>query len=359
MRKSISKFETVTTVGLDLAKNVMQVHAVDAAGNVVVNKPIRRGKLIAFFAALPKCLVGMEACSSAHHWGRQIAELGHDARLMPPAYVKAYVRRGKNDKVDAAACCEAVGRPSMRFVPLRSVENQAELMRHRAREMLSSQRVALLNALRGHLAEIGVIAPQGAQNAYYLKKLAETGHDENGEVLVPDGVRQSLAPLARQIDAIDAEIAAIDKILVKQAKSDPTARRLATIPGIGPVGATAFTATVLNVKAFANGREFSASLGLPPLQHSSGGKLRLGGISKMGDRYLRKLLVVGATAVLRHADGHNDALRGWAKELLARKNGPYKKKIAAVALANKLARIVYAILSSGGTYDDRPVRARA
>ena len=298
MRKSISKFETVTTVGLDLAKNVMQVHAVDAAGNVVVNKPIRRGKLIAFFAALPKCLVGMEACSSAHHWGRQIAELGHDARLMPPAYVKAYVRRGKNDKVDAAACCEAVGRPSMRFVPLRSVENQAELMRHRAREMLSSQRVALLNALRGHLAEIGVIAPQGAQNAYYLKKLAETGHDENGEVLVPDGVRQSLAPLARQIDAIDAEIAAIDKILVKQAKSDPTARRLATIPGIGPVGATAFTATVLNVKAFANGREFSASLGLPPRQHSSGGKQRLGAISKMGDRYLRKLLDYGDTCFI-------------------------------------------------------------
>jgi transposase len=172
------------------------------------------------------------------------------------------VRRGKNDKVDAAACCEAVGRPSMRFVPLRTVENQAELMRHRAREMLASQRVALLNALRGHLAEIGVIAPQGAQNAYDLKKLAECGHDENGEVLVPDGVRQSLAPLARQIDAIDAEIAAIDKILIKQARSDPTARRLATIPGIGPVGATAFTATVLNVKAFANGREFSAHLGL-------------------------------------------------------------------------------------------------
>ena len=359
MRKSISKLETVTTVGLDLGKNVMQVHAIDAAGNLVVNKPVRRGKLIAFFAELPKCLVGMEASSSAHHWGRQIAALGHDVRLMPPAYVKAYVRRGKNDKVDAAANCEAVGRPSMRFVPLRTVENQAELMRHRVRDMLSSQRVALLNALRGHLAEIGVIAPQGAQHAYSLKKLAETGCDENGEVRVPDSVRETLAPLTRQIDVIDAEIAKIDKTLAKQAKSDPTARRLATIPGIGPVGATAITATVRDVKAFANGREFAAHLGLPPGQHSSGGKQRLGAISKMGDRYLRKLLVVGATAVLRHADGHNDALRHWAKDLLARKSGPYKKKIVAVALANKLARIVYALLSSGGTYDDRPVRAQA
>ena len=358
MRKSISKLETVTTVGLDLAKNVMQVHAVDAAGNVVVNKPVRRGKLIAFFASLPKCLVGMEACSSAHHWGRQIAALGHDVRLMPPAYVKAYVRRNKNDKVDAGACCEAVGRPSMRFVPLRTVENQAELMRHRVREMLSGQRVALLNALRGHLAEIGVIAPQGAQNAYDLKKLAETGHDENGEVLVCDGVRQALAPLLRQIDAIDAEIAGVDKHLAKQAKSDPTARRLITAPGIGPVLATAITATVRDVKAFANGREFSAHLGLTPREHSTGGKQRLGGVTKMGDRYLRKLLVVGATAVLRHADGHDDALRRWAKQLLARTKGPYKKKIVAVALANKLARIVYALLKNGGTYDDRPVGAR-
>lgn len=359
MRKSISKLETVTTVGLDLAKNVFQVHAVDGQGNVVVNKAIGRAKLLAFFAALPKCLVGMEACASAHHWGREIAALGHEVKLMPPAYVKAYVRRSKNDSVDAAACCEAVGRPSMRFVPLRSAENQAELMRHRAREMLSSQRVALLNGLRGHLAEIGVVAPQGGRYAYELKTLAETGHDTNGEIVVPTSVREALAPLVRQIDAIDAEIAAIDRKLETQAKNDPTAKRLMTIPGVGPVTASAIVATVRDVKAFANGREFAAHLGLTPRQNSSGGKHRLGGITKMGDRYLRKLLVVGATAALVHREGHNDALRSWVKELFARKSGPHKKKLIAVALANKLARIVFALLSRGGAYDDRPVRARA
>jgi len=359
MEKCISKLATVTTVGLDLAKNVFQVHAIDAQGVVVVNKAIGRAKLLEFFASLPQCLVGMEACASAHHWGREIAALGHDVKLMPPAYVKAYVRRNKNDSVDAAACCEAVGRPSMRFVPLRSVDNQAELMRHRAREMLSSQRVSLLNALRGHLAEIGVVAPQGARHAYKLKAMAEKGHDENGEILVPTNVREALAPLVRQVDAIDAEIAAIDKQLEKQAKSNPIAKRLMTIPGVGPVTASAIVATVRDVGAFANGREFAAHLGLTPRENSSGGKQRLGGITKMGDRYLRKLLVVGANAALVHCEGHNDALRSWVKDLLARKSGPYKRKLVAVALANKLARIVFALLSSGGVYDDRPIRARA
>jgi len=357
MGKTISKLETVTTVGLDLAKNVFQVHAVDAQGGVVVAMKVRRGKLVAFFASLPRCLVGLEACASSHHWAREIAALGHEVRLMPPAYVKAYVRRGKNDKVDAAACCEAVGRPNMRFVAPRGVENQAELMRHRARELLAGQRVSLLNALRGHLGEIGIVAPQGSQHAYRLKRLAESGHDESGEVLAPDCVRAALRPLIRQIDAIDAEIAAIDAAIKESVKADATAKRLMTVPGVGPITASAVVATVRTVDSFANGREFAASLGLTPRQHSSGGKDRLGRISKMGDRYLRKLLVVGASAALVHAKGHDDALRRWAKALMARRSGPGGRKLAAVALANKLARILFALLARGGVYQSRPAAA--
>ena len=274
--------------------------------------------------------------------------------------MKPDVRRNKTDAADAAAICEAALRPQQRFVPLRSVENQAELMRHRLREQLVSQRTALLNALRGHLSEIGVIAPQGAQHAYRLKRLAEGDADDNGEIVVCDAVRAALAPLVKQIDALDDAIEAIDKELAAQAKADLKAKRLMTVPGIGPVTATAIAATVRDVEAFASGREFAAFLGLTPRQHSTGGKERSGGVSKMGDRYLRKLLVVGATAVLHHAAGHNDALRTWAKETLKRKaTHKYAFKVTAVALANKLARIVYAILRSGGTYDDRPVATRA
>jgi transposase len=203
MRKSIRNLSAVTTIGLDIAKNVFQVHGVDAAGVVVVAKSIRRAQLLAFFASLPSCLVGIEACSSAHHWARALIAMGHRVKLMPPAYVKPYVRRNKNDAVDAEAICEAVGRPNMRFVAVRAVENQAELMRHRTRELLAGNRTRMLNALRGHLAEIGVVAPQGAQHAYGLKRLLTAGHDENGEIVVPDCVREALAPLAQQIDAID------------------------------------------------------------------------------------------------------------------------------------------------------------
>ena len=233
-------------------------------------------------------------------------------------------------------------------------------MRHRVREQLSGQRTALLNALRGHLSEIGIIAPQGAQHAYRLKLIAEGQADENGEFLVCEAVRAALAPLAKQIEALDEAIAAIDKHLERAAKADDKAKRLMTVPGVGPVIATAIAATVRDIEAFSSGREFAAFLGLTPRQHSTGGKERSGGISKMGDRYLRKLLVVGSTAVLHHAAGHYDAQRTRAKEMLKRKAGlKYAYKLTAVALANKLARIVYAILRSGGTYDDRPVAARA
>jgi transposase len=357
MGKSIKNLSSVTVVGLDIAKSVFQVHGVDAEGALVVAKPVRRGQLLKFFASLPRCLVGMEACSSAHHWARSLIELGHQVKLIPPAYVKPYVRRNKNDAVDAAAICEAVVRPNMRFVAVRSVENQAELMRHRARELLAGHRTGMLNALRGHLAEIGVVAAQGAQNAYALKRLLADGFDDNGEVVVPDCVREALAPLVHQIDAIDAEIEAIDEEIKALVKADATARRLMTIPGVGPITASAIVATVRETSAFSNGREFAAFLGLTPRQSSSGGKERLGRITKMGDRYLRKLLVVGACATLSHRKGHNDALRLWADRLLARKAVKYKFKLTAVALANKVARIVFAILTRGGEYKELPVAA--
>jgi transposase len=357
MKKSIRNLSAVTTIGLDIAKNVFQVHGVDAAGAVVVVKSVRRAQVLAFFASLPPCLVGIEACSSAHHWARALIAIGHRVKLMPPAYVKPYVRRNKNDPVDAEAMCEAVGRPHMRFVAVREVENQAELMRHRTRELLAGNRTRMLNALRGHLAEIGVVAPQGAQHAYGLKRLLTAGHDDSGEIVVPDSVCKALAPLAQQIDAIDDEIEAIDAQIKAQVKGDDLAQRLATIPSIGPITASALVATVRDPSAFASGREFSAFIGLTPRQNSSGGKERLGSITKMGDRYLRKLLVVGACAALVHRKGHNDALRVWADQLMARKPAKYKFKLTAVAFANKVARIVFALMTRGGEYVERPVAA--
>ena len=353
----IVDFSSVTRVGVDLAKNVFQVHAVNARGEIVVARKVRRGAFLEFFARLPPCVVAMETCSSAHHWGRLLKAQGHEVRLIPAAHVKPYVRRGKNDAADAAAICEASMRPGQRFVAVRSVENQAALMRHRVREQLSGQRTALLNALRGHLAEIGVVAAQGAQHAYELKALLAQGADANGEIVAPDCVRAALAPLAAQIDALDETIGAIDDELAAEAKKDATARRLMTIPGVGLVIASAIIATAPDMSAFANGREFAAFLGLTPRQHSTGGKQRLGSITKMGDRYLRKLLVVGATSVLRHAQTHNDALRSWAKALLARRPEQYGYKLTAVALANKLARIVFALMSRGGVYEGRTAAA--
>jgi transposase len=355
MGKSIRNFAAVTRVGLDLAKSAFQVHAVDANGDVIAARKLRRGQLVAFFAELPRCLVAMEACSSAHHWARQLMALGFEVRLIPPAHVKPYVRRNKNDAADAAAICEAAGRPGQRFVPVRSIDNQAGLMRHRARELLAGQRTAALNALRGHMAEIGVVAAQGAQHAYDLKRMAADGFDDSGEIVVPDCVRAALRPLIGQIDALDKAIGAIDKELAASVKADETARRLMSIPGVGPVTASAITATIQDMSGFASGREFSAFLGLTPRQSSTGGKERLGRITKMGDRYLRKLLVVGACATLRHRQGHNDALRLWASALLERKTVKYKFKLAAVALANKVARIVFVLMTRGGQYDDRPV----
>ena len=357
MGKSIEKFETVTRVGVDLAKRVIQVHAVDALGKIVVARALRRGAFLEFFRKLPHSLVFMETCASAHHWGREILALGHDVKLIPAAHVKPYVRRSKTDAADAAAICEASQRPNQRFVAVRSLENQAELMRHRTRELLVGQRTALINALRGHMAEIGVIAAQGAGKAYDLKGLLENGADEHGEIVVPESVCTALKPLGTQIDELDKAIVAIDRQIEAAVKADAKAKRLTTIPGIGSLTASAIVATVPDIGGFSSGREFAAFLGLTPRSHSSGGKERLGRISKMGDRYLRKLLVVGACAVIYHREGHNDALRLWIKELLKRKSVAYKVKLTAVALANKLARIVFALLTREKNYDDRPVSA--
>ena len=343
MSKLPSDLSSVTTIGLDLAKHVFQVHCIDAEGRVLLARSLRRVQLLRFFASLPPCLVGLEACGSAHHWGRELLALGHDVKMIPPAYVKPYVKRQKNDAADAAAICEAVTRPSMRFVAVRSVENQAALMAHKVREMLVQQRTQLLNSLRGHLAEVGVIAAQGAPNGRALAALIVCDHEE-----IPRVVAQALMPIVKQLHILDAAIGAADKEMATSAKACPQARLLMSIPGIGPTTATALVATIGagGISQFCSPREFAAFLGLVPRQNSSGGKERLGRITKMGNQYIRKLLVVGAHAVLHHAAKHSDPLRQWAKMLLIAK--PFK--LVAVATANKMARLVYAILSSQKPY---------
>lgn len=341
MGKARVDLRSVTTVGLDLAKHVFQIHAVDADGKIVIATALRRRDVLSFFDALPPSVIGLEACGSAHHWARELVKLGHDARLMPPSYVKAYVRRQKNDAADAAAICEAVTRPSMRFVSIRSIDNQAVLMHHKVREILVSQRTQALNALRGHLAEVGVIAAQGANGAYALAAAILEGDSS-----IPLCVRDALAPIVRQLQTLNDEIAASDRAIMGLAKTNETARRLMSVPGIGPITASAIAASVQDVGAFSGPREFAAFLGLTPRQNSSGGKERLGRVSKMGNRYLRKLLVVGAHAVLFHRRSHQDGLRTWAAKLMETK--PFK--LVAVAIANKLARIAFALMRDGSIY---------
>ena len=339
----------VSTIGLDLAKNVFQVHGVDTDGKVVVAKPLRRGQLLAFFAKAPPCLVGMEACATAHHWARELGKLGHTVRLMPPAYVKPYVRRGKNDAADAAAICEAVTRPSMRFMPAKSVENQAALMAHRSRDLLIRQRTQLVNALRAHLAELGLIAAQGRDG---LSKLIAIVEGEGSEAL-PESVHAALRPLVQHLESLQQQIGALEKVIRAQHKRSDVSRRLETIPGVGVIVATAITATVTEPSAFKSGRDLAAWIGLVPRQKSSGGKERLGHISKQGDRYLRKLMVSGAAAVVRYAR-HHPGKHPWLDQLLARRPA----KVVIVALANKIARIAWAVLVRGETYRAPMLAAR-
>ena len=331
-----------TTIGLDIAKSVFQVHAVDARGKVVLRKRLARAKVLEFFANLPRCLVGLEACGGAHHWARQLIELGHDVRLMPPQYVKSYVKTNKHDPADAEACCEAVQRPNMRFVPVKSEAQQATLMLHRVREQLLGQRTATINALRGHMTEFGVVAAQ--RNAGMRDLLACVADLEDGRLA--HLARELLQTLAAHLRDLEARIGELDGRLVKAARSDPLARALGEIPGVGPVIATAFVATVVDPGAFASGRHLAASIGLVPGQHASGGKPRLLGISKRGDGYLRRLLIHGARSVVAVAEGRSGSHWTWINQLLARR--PFN--VVVVALANKLARIIWAMLARGEAY---------
>jgi transposase len=341
----------VTTIGLDLAKNVFQVHGVDAAGKVIHQRQLRRGQVIAFFKRLPPCLVGMEACATGHHWARELTRLGHTVRLMPASYVKAYVRRQKNDAADAAAICEAVTRPSMRFVPVKTAEQQAALMLHRSRDLLVRQRTQLINALRAHLAEIGLVAATGVDG---LKSLLAIVREAGKAGELPSPMRQALQALIDQLAALQEQIGTLERGIHVQHRASEASQRLETIPGIGVIGATAIAATITDPSAFRSGRELAAWIGLVPRQNSTGGKQKLGGISKQGDRYLRRLLIVGATAVIRHARAHPEK-HPWIMKLLAKK--PAKK--VAVALANKMARIAWAILAKGGTYRPPALAAAA
>lgn len=332
----------ITTIGLDLAKSVFQVHGIDTDGSAVVKKTLKRRQVLPFFADLPPCLVGIEACATSHHWARQISELGHEVRLMPPSYVKAYVKRGKTDAADAEAICEAVRRPSMRFVAIKSPEQQAELSIHRARDLLVRQRTQLTNAIRSLLAEFGTDHARGIHQALGLidRILASTIAG------IPAVAMDVLRILASQVKDLQARIAAYEKLMISLHRENELAKRLATIPGIGVITAGALAATVTDPRQFRSGRQFAAWLGLTPLSRSSGGKERLGRISKMGDKYIRKLLVVGMTSLVQRARIKPETATPWLLALMERK----PTRLITVALANKAARIVWALMMHGDSY---------
>jgi transposase len=338
--------EFAVTIGLDLGKSVFQVHGVDAGGAVVVQRRLTRSKLLAFFAKQPACLVGMEACAAAHHWGRELRKLGHRVRLMPPRYVKPYVKRQKNDAADAEAICEAVTRPNMRFVEIKTCEQQGTLVLHRVRLMLMHQRVQLSNAIRGHMAEYGLVAPVGRNGLQRLITILGNPNDDR----VPAVARASLAPLVCQFDLVNDQVLENDRRVRASARSTEVGCRLMEIPGVGPVLASAIVATVPDPAAFKSGRDLAAWIGLVPRQNSSGGKEKLGGITKQGDRYLRQLLVIGALAVIRYAQRHGTK-RPWLIQLLSRRT----PKIAAVALTNKMARMIWAMMMTGERYREPTV----
>ena len=332
----------VSTIGLDIAKSVFQIHGVDADGAVVIRARVSRSKVLQFFTDLSPCLVGIEACPTAHHWSRQLQSLGHTVKLMPPSYVKAYLKRAKNDANDAAAICEAVTRPSMRFVATKSKEQQAALMLHRSRQLLVRQRTMLSNAIRGQLAEFGIVASTGRLGFNRLLEMVD-GPEELG---IPKVAWVSLMALAEQHQRLQVEIGKLEQCIQAWHRSSELSRRLEEIPGVGPIVATALVGTITDPHAFASGRHMAAWIGLVPQQNSTGGKDRLGGISKQGNRYLRWLLVAGAMAVIRYVQKHGTAKRPWLARLIERK----PTKVAAVALANKIARIAWVIMTRGERY---------
>ena len=346
----MQKLATVTTIGLDIAKNVFQVHGIDAVGQVVIRQQLKRGRVLAFFGKLAPCTVGIEACATSHHWAREIGALGHTVRLMPPAYVKPFVKRQKNDMADAEAICEAVQRPSMRFVPVKAPDQQAGMVLHRTRHLFVRQLTAVVNALRAHLAEFGIVAPKGREGVAALVAIIEDRRDAR----IPELVRSCLTGLKIQLEALSDQIRILDRRLAGWSRTDETCKRLDAIPGIGPALSTALVASVADPKAFKSGRDFSAWIGLVPKQHSSGGKERLGAITKAGDRYLRSLFCAGALAVIRYAQKHGTRHRPWLTQLLERRPA----KVAAIALANKLARMAWALMAKGESYREPAALAK-
>src|SRR5256885_1074413 len=336
--------QAVTTIGLDIAKSVFQIHGVDAAGNVIVRRQLKRRYVLPFFQRLPPCLIGIEACASSHHWSRELKALGHTVRLMPPAYVKPYVKRQKNDAADAEAICEAVRRPTMRFVETKTPEQQSCLMLHRTRHLFIRQQTAVINAIRAHLAEFGIVAPVGRNGVEELLRVVA----DPGDKRLPEVARTCVAALGSQLRILKTQILQFDRMIMAWHRSNETSKRLDQLPGVGPALATALVASVADPKAFRSGRDFSAWVGLVPKQNSSGGREKLGSISKRGDRYLRSLFTAGALAVIRYAKIHGTGHRPWLAALLARR----PTKVAAIALANKIARMAWAMMAKGERYKE-------
>lgn len=332
----------ITTIGLDLAKNIFQLHGVNERGQVALKKQLKRGRLLPFFANLEPCLIGLEACGGAHYWARQLELLGHTVKLMAPQFVKPYVKTNKNDVADAEAICEAVTRSNMRFVPVKTGEQQAVLTLHRARQGFVKARTAQANQIRGLLAEYGIVIPQGID--HIAKRLPEILED--GENELPGVFRALLHRLGEHLKTLDRQVDELDVQIQQWHQEQAASRKLAAIPGIGPLTASALVAAIGDAKAFENGRQLAAWLGLVPRQHSSGGKPTLLGISKRGDTYLRTLLIHGARAVIRVVERRVNPTDRWLKRLLDRRN----PNVAAVALANKNARIVWALLAHDRTF---------
>ncbi|MDH2348619.1 MULTISPECIES: IS110 family transposase [unclassified Bradyrhizobium] len=334
--------QSISTIGLDIAKSVFQVHGVDAAGQVVIRRQLRRQHVLAFFQRLQACLVGIEACASSHHWSRELQALGHTVRLMPPVYVKPYVKRQKNDTTDAEAICEAVTRPNMRFVPTKTSEQQSCLMLHRARHLFVRQQTAVINSIRAYLAEFGIVGPVGRKGVEQLLEVVTDTADHR----LPEVSRMCLIALGSQLRSLKAQILEFDRRIIAWHRSNVTSKQLDAIPGVGPALATALVASIADPKVFRSGRDFSAWVGLVPKQNSSGGKNKLGSISKQGDRYLRSLFTAGALAVIRYAKIHGSGHRPWLTGLLTRR----PTKVAAIALANKIARMAWAMMARGERY---------
>jgi transposase len=336
--------QSITTIGLDIAKSVFQVHGVDGNGQLVIRRQLKRRYVLAFFQKLPPCVIGIEACASSRYWSRELGALGHTVRLMPPAYVKPYVKRQKNDATDAEAICEAVSRANMRFVATKTAEQQSCLVLHRTRHLFIRQQTSVINAIRAHLAEFGIVAPVGRKGVEALLTIVA----DPSEKRLPETARACLTALGAQLRVLKAQILELDRRIMAWHRSSETSKRLDEIPGVGHVLATALVASIGDPRAFRSGRDFSAWIGLVPKQHSSGGKEKLGSISKQGDRYLRSLFTAGALAVIRYAKIHGTTHRPWLTALLARR----PIKVAAIALANKIARMVWAMMTRGERYKE-------